>query len=51
MLRKFLVHEQLDWTLAEESPALQLGFRPIDLSDVGPRPLRNAASKRNSGIL
>ena len=26
-----------DWTLAEDSPALKLGFRPIDLSDVGPR--------------
>ena len=27
-----------DFTLAPDSPALALGFRPIDLSDVGPRP-------------
>ncbi len=27
-----------DFTLLPGSPALQLGFRPIDLSDVGPRP-------------
>ncbi|MDW8352174.1 MAG: right-handed parallel beta-helix repeat-containing protein [Anaerolineae bacterium] len=27
-----------DFTLAPDSPALMLGFRPIDLSDVGPRP-------------
>ena len=27
-----------DFALAEDSPALALGFRPIDLSDVGPRP-------------
>ncbi|WP_169239372.1 right-handed parallel beta-helix repeat-containing protein [Candidatus Roseilinea sp. NK_OTU-006] len=27
-----------DFTLAPDSPAWQLGFRPIDLSDVGPRP-------------
>ena len=27
-----------DFTLAEDSPALSLGFRPIDMSDVGPRP-------------
>ena len=27
-----------DLRLAPESPALALGFRPIDLSDVGPRP-------------
>jgi parallel beta-helix repeat protein len=26
-----------DFTLAADSPALALGFRPIDLSDVGPR--------------
>ncbi len=26
-----------DWALALNSPALALGFRPIDLSDVGPR--------------
>jgi len=27
-----------DFTLSPDSPALPLGFRPIDLSDVGPRP-------------
>ncbi|OPZ08339.1 MAG: hypothetical protein BWZ10_02681 [candidate division BRC1 bacterium ADurb.BinA364] len=26
-----------DFTLSENSPALALGFRPIDLGDVGPR--------------
>ena len=29
-----------DFTLAEDSPAFKLGFRPIDLSDVGPRQRR-----------
>lgn len=27
-----------DFTLVEDSPALALGFKPIDMSDVGPRP-------------
>jgi hypothetical protein len=27
-----------DFTLAEDSPALALGFEPFDISDVGPRP-------------
>ncbi|MBI3987214.1 MAG: right-handed parallel beta-helix repeat-containing protein, partial [Lentisphaerae bacterium] len=27
-----------DFTLAPDSPALRLGFKPIDVSDVGPRP-------------
>ena len=27
-----------DFTLSADSPALKLGFHPIDLSDVGPRP-------------
>jgi len=27
-----------DFTLMDDSPALDLGFRPIDVSDVGPRP-------------
>ena len=27
-----------DFTLADDSPAFDLGFRPIDMSDVGPRP-------------
>jgi len=27
-----------DYTLAPDSPAFALGFRPIDMSDVGPRP-------------
>jgi hypothetical protein len=30
--------QHFDFTLAEGSPALALGFRPIDTSDVGPRP-------------
>jgi hypothetical protein len=30
--------EARDFTLAEDSPALAMGFRPIDLSDVGIRP-------------
>ena len=29
--------KQCDFTLAPESPALELGFEPIDVSDVGPR--------------
>jgi hypothetical protein len=32
-----------DFGLAPGSPALALGFRPIDLSDVGPRPRRKRA--------
>lgn len=28
-----------DWVLAPDSPALKLGFVPIDLSDIGPRSL------------
>ncbi|MBT3376814.1 MAG: right-handed parallel beta-helix repeat-containing protein [Lentisphaerae bacterium] len=35
---KFADLENRDFTLAEDSPALALGFVPIDLSDVGPRP-------------
>ena len=30
--------EKRDFTLAPDSPAIALGFRPLDLSDVGPRP-------------
>jgi hypothetical protein len=30
--------EARDFTLAADSPALAMGFRPIDLSDVGIRP-------------
>jgi hypothetical protein len=33
---KDLAHR--DFTLAADSPALALGFHPIDMSDVGPRP-------------
>jgi hypothetical protein len=29
---------KFDWNLGDNSPALALGFKPIDLSDVGPRP-------------
>jgi hypothetical protein len=34
----FVDLEKRDFTLREDSPALALGFQPIDLSDVGPRP-------------
>lgn len=34
---KFAHPDQDDFTLAPDSPALALGFRPIDLSTVGPR--------------
>jgi len=30
--------ENHDFTLMEDSPAFALGFKPIDMSDVGPRP-------------
>lgn len=30
--------ENRDFTLMEDSPAFALGFKPIDMSDVGPRP-------------
>jgi hypothetical protein len=30
--------EARDFRLSEDSPALQLGFGPIDMSNVGPRP-------------
>ena len=33
----FVNPEQGDFTLRSESPALALGFQPIDLSQVGPR--------------
>ena len=29
---------RFDFTLDDDSPALSLGFKPIDMSDVGPRP-------------
>ena len=32
--------ERNDFSLLPGSPALALGFRPIDLGDVGPRPPR-----------
>jgi hypothetical protein len=35
---KFRDLAAFDFTLAPDSPALALGFRPIDTSDVGPRP-------------
>jgi len=34
----FVAPEKFDFRLKPESPALKLGFRPIDLSNVGPRP-------------
>ena len=33
--------KRFDFTLMEDSPALALGFKPIDTSDVGPRPKRD----------
>ena len=37
--------KNFDFTLADDSPAFALGFRPIDMSDVGPRP----PGKRDGG--
>ena len=37
---KFKSWKRRNFTLAKDSPALALGFTPIDLSDVGPRPPR-----------
>ncbi len=34
---RFADPAHFDFTLAKDSPALALGFRPIDVSDVGPR--------------
>jgi parallel beta-helix repeat protein len=34
---QFIAPEQYDFRLKESSPALKLGFKPIDLSSVGPR--------------
>lgn len=34
-----------DFTLAPDSPALALGFRPIDVSDVGVRPARSDGAR------
>ena len=36
----FVDPEKHDFRLRPESPAFKLGFRPIDLSDVGPRQAR-----------
>lgn len=35
---KFADPLKFDFRLAEDSPAFEIGFRPFDLSDVGPRP-------------
>lgn len=35
---RFIALDKYDFTLQEDSPALALGFKPIDNSDVGPRP-------------
>jgi hypothetical protein len=35
---KFANPDKRDFRLAADSPALKLGFKPIDLSAVGPRP-------------
>lgn len=37
-----------DFTLSEDSPALALGFQPLDMSAVGPRP-RNQRTENYSG--
>lgn len=34
---KSLDVRHFDWMLADDAPALALGFKPIDLNDVGPR--------------
>lgn len=31
--------EHFDFSLTEDSPALLLGFKPIDMTDIGPRPV------------
>lgn len=38
---KFRDLKKFDFTLASDSPALSMGFKPIDLSDVGPRKIGN----------
>ncbi|WP_422661140.1 right-handed parallel beta-helix repeat-containing protein [Paenibacillus sp. EC2-1] len=35
---RFIALDKYDFTVQEDSPALALGFKPIDNSDVGPRP-------------
>ncbi|MFO0965780.1 MAG: right-handed parallel beta-helix repeat-containing protein [Gemmataceae bacterium] len=35
---RFTVPDRADFSLAPESPALKLGFRPLDMTRVGPRP-------------
>ena len=37
---KFRSLEKRDFRLAKNSPALKLGFVPVDVSKVGPRPLK-----------
>ena len=34
---RFADPAHFDFTLSKDSPALPLGFRPINVSDVGPR--------------
>lgn len=40
---RFVAPERDDFTLRPDSPALRLGFVPIDLSRVGPRPAQGSA--------
>ncbi len=43
---RFATLTQHDYSLLPDSPALKLGFRPIDLRDVGPRPGRGPSTAR-----
>jgi hypothetical protein len=42
---KFQNPQKLDFKLMPDSPALQIGFKPIDLSSVGVRPAGNRGSE------
>jgi parallel beta-helix repeat protein len=44
----FVNPEKGDFTLKPDSPALKLGFSPIDISKVGPRPRRSGVAANNA---
>ncbi|MCX6622574.1 MAG: right-handed parallel beta-helix repeat-containing protein [Acidobacteria bacterium] len=44
---KFVDPGRFDFTLKPDSPALRLGFKPIDLSSVGPRDITGLGSLRH----